>query len=84
MNGISEPEATASRGAIEMIRLPAPEYHAMVDSLIRCRDKLLELAKACKSCDGTGLVTTMTRRRGAPVERAIDCEDCIDIRECLR
>lgn len=80
----SGPEATASQGTIEMVRLPATEYQALIDSLIRCRDKLLELAKACPACDGVGLVTVMTRRRGVPVERQVDCEDCIDIRDCLR
>lgn len=64
--------------------LPAGEYNALVDSLSRCRDKLLEVAKGCKACDGTGIVSVMTRRRGETVERQIPCEDCEDLRECLR
>lgn len=64
--------------------LPAGEYNALVDSLSRCRDKLLEVAKGCKSCGGTGVVSVMTRRRGAEIERQIPCDDCEDLRECLR
>lgn len=64
--------------------LPAGEYNALVDQLARCRDKLLEVAKGCKSCGGTGVVSVMTRRRGAEIERQIPCDDCEDLRECLR
>lgn len=60
------------------------EYNALVDQLARCRDKLLEVAKGCKSCGGTGVVSVMTRRRGETVERQIPCDDCEDLRECLR
>jgi hypothetical protein len=64
--------------------LPQAEYQALVDSLIRCRDKLLEWAQACETCGGTGVVTLADRRRGVPIERQVPCSDCEDIRECLR
>ena len=53
---------------------------------LRLRDKLLEIAKQCSSCDGTGLVTVhFAGNEGAPEWDADDqpCGDCIDIREAL-
>lgn len=64
--------------------LPRAEYNALVDSLAKCRNKLLELAGECSGCGGTGVVTLSSQRRGVAVERQVDCEDCLDIRECLR
>lgn len=43
------------------------------EEALRYRDKLLELAKECAQCDGTGLCT----------EDVIPCSKCCDIRELL-
>lgn len=68
----------------DVVHIPVVEYNALLDSILKCRDKLLELAGECSGCGGTGVVTLSTRRRGLDVERQVDCEDCQDIRECLR
>lgn len=57
-------------------------YDAVVAENLRLRDKLLEWAKECASCDGTGMVTVVDlfadgHRRVEP------CGDCHDIREVL-
>ena len=44
---------------------------------LRYRDKLLECAKECSECGGTGVVTFAANRVG-------DCPDCADLRELLR
>lgn len=44
---------------------------------LRMRDKLLELAKDCAECGGTGCVTVGFGERVDP------CPDCEDIRELL-
>jgi len=53
----------------------------------KLRDKLLELAKECASCGGTGVVTVMVTTAwdddGRPCERAEPCGDCADLREVL-
>lgn len=64
--------------------LPRSEYEELIDSLSKCRNKLLELAGECSSCGGTGIITISAQRRGVVVERQTDCDDCFDIRECLR
>jgi hypothetical protein len=68
----------------DQVRISSHEYQTLIDSLIRARDKLLELAGECSGCNGTGVVTLQERRRGLTVERQVDCEECGDIRECLR
>jgi hypothetical protein len=53
----------------------------------KLRDKLLELAKECASCGGTGVVTVMVTTAwdddGRPCERVEPCGDCESIREAL-
>lgn len=44
---------------------------------LRMRDKLLELAKECSDCDGTGIINV-----GRP-PILDDCPHCNDIRELL-
>lgn len=48
---------------------------------VRLRDKLLEIAKACTTCGGTGVVTFAAI--GGPTYQH-PCDDCEDIRETLR
>lgn len=43
---------------------------------VRLRNKLLECAKQCTECDGTGVITYAANRIGP-------CPDCADIREVL-
>lgn len=53
---------------------------------VKLRNKLLELANQCQSCDGVGVVTVMVPRplyRGVVVSREEPCGDCHDIRELL-
>lgn len=54
----------------------------------KLRDKLLELAKECSSCGGTGVVTVMAPPdsrlySGVLISREQPCGDCLDIREVL-
>ena len=49
----------------------------------RLRDKLLEIAKECSSCGGTGVVTVRYEYNGISRDRAEPCGDCLDIREVL-
>lgn len=52
----------------------------------KLRDKLLELANQCQSCDGVGVVTVMVPRplySGVVVSREEPCGDCHDLRELL-
>jgi hypothetical protein len=47
------------------------------------RDKLLELAKECSSCGGTGVVTVRYEYNEISRDRVEPCGDCLDIREAL-
>jgi hypothetical protein len=50
----------------------------------KLRDKLLELAKECSGCNGTGVHTVRGfERRGQALERQEPCRDCADIRAVL-
>ena len=55
----------------------------------KLRDKLLEMAKECISCDGTGLIVVsvddreVIHDRDRPIVRTEPCGDCEDIRELL-
>lgn len=48
---------------------------------VRLRNKLLEWAAECSSCDGTGMVTIIENI--AMPGRVEPCGDCEDIREIL-
>lgn len=51
---------------------------------LRLRDKLLEIAKECSGCNGTGLHTVRGfEGRGRAFERQQPCPDCADIRAVL-
>lgn len=51
---------------------------------LRYRDKLLELAAGCKSCQGTGCVEDVVEHaRFGPQVQTIECESCLDIRTLL-
>lgn len=64
------------------------ERDALREANCKLRDKLLELAKECSSCGGTGcvtvVVTTVWDTDDEPRTRVEDCGDCVDIREVLR
>lgn len=50
----------------------------------RYRDKLLECAKECKECGGTGCVEDVVEHpRFGPQVQTIPCEWCLDIRTLL-
>ena len=51
------------------------ERDQLREQVCRLRDKLLELAKDCDDCDGTGLQTIYGETE--------DCPACHDIRELL-
>lgn len=64
------------------------ENQKLRDQICRLRDKLLELAKECASCDGTGLASEIeyqhTREgRTQTAVRTVECETCRDIRAAL-
>jgi hypothetical protein len=64
----------------------ASDYDALVTQNLKIRDKLLELAKECARCDGTGLVTRhFPGNEGVPEWDADDqpCPECEDIRAVL-
>jgi phage FluMu protein Com len=52
----------------------------MSDNL-RMRDKLLECAKECGECGGTGVVKIQREANGQWIET--ECPQCLDIREIL-
>jgi transposase len=47
----------------------------------KLRDKLLEIAKECSECGGTGCVTLGEDR--IVTTRVVPCPDCADIRQAL-
>jgi hypothetical protein len=60
------------------------ERDDLVRTNFKLRDKLLELAKQCNKCDGTGCVTKRwLDGYFKPQERVEDCPKCHDIREVL-
>lgn len=54
------------------------ELAALREANCRLRDKLLEIAKGCPECGGTGIINF-----GKP-PIIDDCPACLDIREILR
>lgn len=55
---------------------------------VKLRNKLLEVAKECSGCEGTGVVTVMREPdshlySGVLISREEPCGDCLDIREAL-
>lgn len=62
----------------------ASAYDIVVAENLRLRDKLLEVAKECTGCEGTGVHTVRGfENRGRAFERQEPCPDCADIREVL-
>lgn len=60
------------------------QHHNLLTENVRLRDKLLEIAKECSECDGTGVHTVRGfEGRGQAFERQQPCRDCADIRELL-
>jgi len=69
-----------------LFALPADQYAKLVASHLRLRDKLLEVAKECARCNGTGLITRhFEGNEDKPAWDADDqpCPDCEDIRAAL-
>jgi hypothetical protein len=56
-------------------------YADHVAEVCRYRDKILEVCKACQTCDGAGIVTTKNLPPFAPT--ITDCPECLDLRELL-
>lgn len=60
------------------------EKVALQVTICRMRDKLLELAKECAECGGTGCKEDVVEHAAfGPQVQTIDCESCLDIRELL-
>lgn len=64
------------------------ERDILRDENVKLRNKLLEVAKECSSCNGTGVVTVMREPdshlySGVLISREEPCGDCLDIREVL-
>lgn len=59
----------------------ASELAAVRAANSRLRDKLLEIAKECAGCGGTGCVTRVNGIAGRA--RVEPCPQCADIREAL-
>lgn len=63
-------------------------YDAVVADNLRLRDKLLEFAKECSACNGTGVVTVTVTMYDEAVDDFVEdrqqpCGDCADIRAVL-
>lgn len=71
------PAVTSSQGTIQVDR---DIYASICAQNLKMRDKLLEVAKQCVRCGGTGCVT----RFFSDSSRVIPCGDCEDIRDALR
>lgn len=77
------------RGVVYKRQFPVtPEQiQRIIDENTRLRDKLLELAKECAECNGTGLVTLSQTLEAVDAGSAGDvqqqCPGCADIREVL-
>jgi hypothetical protein len=67
----------------DTIPVPADDYAKIVAENIVLRDKLLEIAKECGGCGGTGVVTLSHLVRGHERVRQVPCSDCEDIRAAL-
>lgn len=57
----------------------------LVQTNLKLRDKLLQWAKECAECQGTGVITQLGGGIGGPPPgtHEIPCPDCEDIREFL-
>lgn len=53
----------------------------LVQTNMKLRDKLLEVAKSCAECDGEGIITEHDDDGGA--DKQVPCDACADIRELL-
>ncbi|HEY3679005.1 MAG TPA: hypothetical protein VGL45_09815 [Bradyrhizobium sp.] len=68
---------------LKQIQVDADEYAKLCADHLRARDKLLEIAKECASCGGTGCVTVRYEYNEISRDRVEPCGDCLDIREVL-
>lgn len=59
--------------------MTSEQVQVVVDENARLRGKLLELAKECAECNGTGCTTV----RMSEAEQVVPCVACLDIREIL-
>jgi hypothetical protein len=70
------------------VLFPAPtegewvKYDDHVAETLAMRDKLLELAKECSACSGTGVISVRPQDE-AVWGRELPCDACEDIRELL-
>lgn len=82
---LPNPKVTPPMPAVKAPRratqVDADEYAKLCADHLRARDKLLEIAKECASCGGTGCVTI---KHLPPYPDTVEpCGDCLDIREVL-
>lgn len=82
-------------GHLAQLLLIQRERDSLRATNCKLRDKLLELAKQCKECDGAGVITERRDGRGHLVsalaydsgriltEHQVPCPGCADIREVL-
>jgi len=57
-------------------------YADHVEAVCKLRDKLLEFAKDCEPCGGTGIITVNDENAPA-FGRTLPCYACEDLRELL-
>jgi DnaJ-class molecular chaperone len=72
---------------VSVVDLPTELYvenEKLREANLKMRDKLLEIAKECSTCSGTGIVTVTHNIRGVLRKGQEDCPDCLDIRAVLR
>lgn len=71
-------------GHLAQLLLIQRERDALRETNCKLRDKLLDLAKQCDKCGGTGCVTKRwLDEYFKPREQGEDCPKCHDIREVL-
>lgn len=66
-------------GAGTLVQL---QYDALLASHLKCRDKLLEIARECSECGGTGCVTVPPSLESA-FGKVLPCPECEDLRDVL-
>lgn len=74
--------------ALARLLLAERERDSARDENVKLRNKLLDIAKQCETCGGTGVVTRNIRpaleaNHGIAVTREVECLDCLDVRELL-
>jgi hypothetical protein len=73
----------------DTLEIPASDYVKLCaenvmlrGALLKIRDKLLEFAKECAECGGTGVITVTDDMQDA-FGKALPCDACADLYELL-